>query len=187
MDIYDQPEQTKEFLKLLIFSIIQFEQFCRHINQQPAVAPTGTHLCDDFAALVPPKLWPEFVLPYWHQYYSGLTTGSRSLHCEDLTPRHLQYVKELGLVSFDPDRSSKLTPKIIAEQLGVPFSWSLQSFDYPSLSSSAVTTWVKAAIADGASRVYSIIYVNMLEKDIPAKVKDFIRAAKELVQNHQVN
>ena len=90
-------------------------------------------------------------------------------------------------MSFDPDRSSKLTPKIINGQLGVPFSWSLQSFEYPALSPETITGWVKAAFADGASNVYSYIYVNMLEKDIPSKVKAFIRAAKESVQNDPPN
>jgi uroporphyrinogen-III decarboxylase len=187
MDLYDHPEQTKIFLKLLTQSVIQFQQFCWTLNQRPAMSPTGAGLCDDFAALVSPGLWPEFVLPYWHQYYAGLTTGPRSLHCEDLTPHHLPHLKELDLVSFDPDRSAKLTPKIISAQLGVPFGWSLQSFDYPAMSSEAIEKWVKAAFADGASSVYSYIYVNMLEKDIPAKVKTFIRTAKESVQNHPVN
>jgi len=187
MDLYDRPEETKEFLELLTQSIIQFVKFCRDSSRQPSVSPAGTGLADDFAALVSPRLWSEFVLPYWQQYYTELTTGPRSLHCEDLTPNHLPYVKELGLMSFDPDRSSKLTPKIINWQLGVPFSWSLQSFDYPAISPEAIAGWVKAAFADGASNVYSYIYVNMLEKDIPSKVKAFIRAAKESVQNDPPN
>lgn len=179
MDLYDHPEQTREFLRRLTRSIVLFQRFCWTRSGQPAMSPAGTGLSDDFAALVSPALWPEFVLPYWNQYYDALTTGPRSLHCEDLTPAHLPHLKTLGLVSFDPDRSSRLTPRILAEQLGVPFRWSLQSFDYPSMSPEDIAAWVKSTIAAGASIVYSYIYVNMLEKDIPAKVRTFIRAARE--------
>lgn len=178
LDLYDRPEETKEFLRLLTDSIVRFERFRRGVNRQPAVSSTSTGLSDDHAALAPPKLWPEFVLPYWRQYYSGLTTGSHSLHCENVTVHHLPYLKGLDLDSFDPDRSPALTPAILTAHLGVPFAWSLQSYEYPMMSSEAVAAWVRSAVADGASRLYSYVYVNMLDGDTPAKVRAFVRAAE---------
>jgi hypothetical protein len=183
LDLYDHPEQAKLFLELLTRSLIEFERFRRRIAGQPAVSSAGAGLPDDHAALAPPKLWPEFVLPCWQRYYSELTTGPRSLHCEGLTPAHLPQLKGLGLASFDPDRSPALTPAILAGQLGVPFAWSLQSYEYPSMTADAVAAWVGSSFAGGASRVYSHIYVNMLDHGIPAKVRAFAQAAGELARN----
>lgn len=177
VDLYDYPEKAKEFLNMLTTSIIRFTRFCATVNSDPEVSPRGGGLCDDFAALIPPDLWPEFVLPYWDQYYKGITTGSRSLHCEDLSPAHLKYLKTLNVASFDPDKSSKLSPTIIARNTEVPFAWSLQSYEYACMTIQDVEDWVLESVAGGASRVYSYIYVNMCEGSTPAKVRSFIETA----------
>lgn len=178
IDLYDCPEATKKFLCLLTESIIEFVYFCREINDLPRRSNSGC-LCDDFAALIPPHLWSEFVFPYWEQYYRGVTTGIRNLHCEDLSPQHLRFFKDLQIASFDPDKSSKLTPRIISREIDIPFAWSLQSFDYPRMSHEQIVDWVQDAKRDGASRVYSYIYVNMCEGKLPMKVRTFVNACKK--------
>jgi len=62
----------------------------------------GTGLCDDFAGLISPEMWPEFVLPYYRRLYAAFGDGPRSMHSELLRPGHLPFLLELGVTSFDP-------------------------------------------------------------------------------------
>ena len=177
LDILDDPPRAKQFLDLLIDSIVQFDYFCRGLNGDPPISASAM-ICDDFAALIPPPLWPEFVLPYWDAYYCATSNGTRHLHCEGLSAMHLPYLTTLGLSSFDPDLSPKLTPGIVAASVDIPFGWSLQSFDYASMTHADIERWVSEAVGAGAASIYSYIYVNMCQGDIPSKVRSFMSAAK---------
>lgn len=179
-DLFDQPERTKEFLDLLTASLVRFTSFIRRVNDLPPPPLEACGISDDFASLLGPALWPEFVLPSWEGLYRALSDGPRSLHCEGLSPAHLPLLEGLGLSSYDPDCSPRLSPGIISAAVNIPFAWSLQGFDYPSLSLEDVGRWVRDAAAGGASRVYSYIYVNMCAGDTPAKVRAFMQAAAEL-------
>ena len=88
IDLYDEPLKVKEFLQLITDSIIRFIQFIRTINCQCKIDNEAGSLADDFASLIPPKLWNDFVIPYWEQYFKGITTGKRMLHAENLSPKH---------------------------------------------------------------------------------------------------
>ena len=177
LDMLDHPSRVREFLNLLLDSIIQFDIFCGSINGEPPGATTAL-ICDDFAALVSPALWPEFVLPYWEAYYRATTTGARHLHCEGLSSAHLPHLQTLELSSFDPDLSPLLTPALLSASIDVSFAWSLQSFDYAAMTHADVERWVSETIVAGASSIYSYIYVNMCQGDTPAKVHTFMAAAK---------
>jgi len=150
VDIYDEPELTKEFLTLLTDSIVRFNHFLRTINGQPLVDPSGSYLADDFSSLVSPWFWPEFVVPFWNQYYSGLTTGKRNIHVENLVPEHLQYLTEVGIGYFDPSVSAKLSPRIIRERVDFDFSWRLLSMHIPNMTTDDVVEWVYHSVEEGA-------------------------------------
>ena len=177
LDLLDHPDRVREFLDLLLASIVQFDHFCGDVNGEPPLR-AGSLICDDFAALVPPALWPEFVLPYWEAYYRATTTGARYLHCEGLSPAHLPHLTTLGLSSFDPDMSPRLSPELLSASLDMPFGWSLQSFDYAAMTHADVEQWVSETSAAGAASLYSYIYVNMCQGDTPAKVRTFLSAAQ---------
>ena len=85
-DLYDDPDKVHTFLTLLNESIIDFKKFCNRVNGVAEISTWGTGIADDFASLIPPDMWPEFVVPYWVRYFEALSTGkSRSVrvckHC----------------------------------------------------------------------------------------------------------
>ncbi|MFA6714922.1 MAG: uroporphyrinogen decarboxylase family protein [Victivallales bacterium] len=179
-DFYDEPELTKEFLKLITESIIEFNHFLRKLAGIPEISPDGNGLADDCAAMLGPDLWPEFVLPYLEQYYRGLTTGRRSAHIEDLSPEHLPFLEKLQLASYDPSVSAKINPKIISEKNRVPFYWRLLGFCVPNLTPQDTADFVYQAVADGASGVFTYIANSMCGPEAAEKVYSFIAACKNV-------
>jgi hypothetical protein len=175
-DLMDRPELTAEYLRLATDSIVAYRQACARINGDPEVSEAGTGMADDIAAMVPPEMWPEMVLPSHEQYYTALTTGHRSAHIEDLTGDHLHFLDDMRLSSFDPSVSPKLTPAIIRDNCSVPFGWRLNSTHYPERSPEDLRRWVFEAVADGACRVWTNAVWHICP---PEKVQAFIDAARE--------
>ncbi|MCI4439451.1 hypothetical protein JHC27_06365 [archaeon] len=184
LDLKKNPNRVREYLELLTESIVEFVYFIREINGEPRVNPTSTGLCDDMASYLNPILWEEFVLPYWEIYYSSLTSGKRSLHCENLTPEHLDCLKKAKVSHFDPSISSKtrrLTASIVREKLGeIPFSWRLPSFELVGMSSEDVKKWVINAFKDGASEVYLVVEPILCDEKNSRKVLEFMKVAKKI-------
>jgi uroporphyrinogen-III decarboxylase len=110
-DIHREPEKAREFLKLVTASIVKFVHFLREVGGEEKVNPNSGGLCDDHASFIPPSMWPKFVIPYWDQYYNGITTGKRNLHCENLSPPHLKYLAQAGISYYEPSVSPRLNPQ----------------------------------------------------------------------------
>lgn len=178
LDLLDEPEKTREFLGLLTRSILDFYAWHCTISGRPVLKPEGVMICDDIASMVPPQLWPTFVLPYWDQYFSGMTNGRRTAHVEDLRPSQLRYLEEIGLWYYDPSVSRQLNPQIITRECRVPFGWRLVSFHYRDMTCRDIEDCVYQAAADGASKVFTILEGTMCEPPHIEKVNAFIRACK---------
>lgn len=180
LDPVDEPRKTREFLGLLTRSILDFHGFHCAIREVEPISPDGAGLCDDIASMISPHLWNDFVLPFWDQFYTGKTTGKRSAHVEDLKRAQLGYLEEIGLSFYDPSISPHLNPKTIFDHCRVPFLWRLGSFHYTTMTAQDVADFVFQAVADGASRVVTYIEGTMCSEGTAAKVRMFIRAAKEV-------
>ena len=179
-DIYDEPEKFKRFLSLMTESIIDFAKFRRNLDDLPQVDPSGTGMCDDIASLYAPDKWEEFVLPYQHRYYDGLTQGERSAHIEDLRPELLHFLEDLGLVKFDPSISPQICPTDLRDRCRVPFGWRLGSFHYATLSENDIRDWIYKAIADGASYVFTHVSNNMVNEKTVRKINVFMETAERV-------
>lgn len=120
-------------------------------------------------------------MPAWERYFDGITTGRRTAHVEDLRREQLPFLEEIGLSSFDPSISHKLSPPLLAETIRVPFGWRLGCFHYLGLDEAAVRDWVLAAAADGASSVFTIVAESMCDGDSHVgRVRAFADAGQEV-------
>jgi hypothetical protein len=138
---------------MLTNSIADFCHFINRVNGIPEVNPNGAGLCDDFASLISPNMWPEFVIPYWNQYYEKITTGKRWLHCENLAPEHIKYLKEVNLSHFQPSVSKMLTIENIKENTDVPFDWLLYAFEIIEMNDLQIEEWVDKTVQAGITHV----------------------------------
>ena len=177
MDLYDEPLKVKEFLKLLTNSIVSFKQFIRSINGLSKIDYEVGGLADDFASMIPPKLWQDFVIPYWEQYYTGVTIGKRRLHVENLLSDHLKFLNDCKIEFYDPSVSSKLMPQIIKENVDIPFSWLLPTFELIYMPKEDIEEWVNKSFENGASLIHTEVSKLMCENDNYIKIIDFINAA----------
>ncbi len=178
-DLFDAPDQVRHYLLLITRSIAAYNALVRQLNGQPAFSSDSVSLADDVAAMVPPRLWPTLVLPFLDDYFAVQTSGPRRAHIEDLSVAHLPFLDRLRLASFDPSVSPQLTPARLRDHCQVPFSWRLNSTQYPAMSIEAIVRWVFEAAADGATSVWTYAWWPYCEPD---KVRAFIAAAKQVVQ-----
>ena len=180
-ELYDNPELLKEYLKLLTISITEYDEAisrlvynCGHFN-----AESG-YLADDCAALIPPGLFPEFVLNFWEMHYKACTIGKRNLHCEGLTVPHLKYIEEAKIDLYDPGVSPLLTPDLIAKNCGLQFEWRLAGFHLWNMTVQQVRDFVCHCAADGASGTFLCLTYNMSEGENLKKVQAYIETCKEV-------
>lgn len=178
-DILDDLPLARKFMEALVSSILEFHRFLCSVGDRPVINPIGAGMCDDLASFIPPRLFGDMVVPYWDQYYAGMTTGRRNAHVEDLRAEQLPFLEEIGLSWYDPSISAKLDPQIIAAHCRVPFAWRLGSFHYREMSCRDVEDFVFQAAADGASAVTTNAAETMCNEECVAKVHAFIRAGKE--------
>jgi len=179
-DLFDKPDALRQFMKLSTASSVEYCRFFCKVENTKILNPEPDHgrLCDDIAAMVPPKMWPDFVLPYWDMFYGG-PVPARILHCEDMKADQLQFLEQLSLIDYDPGISPKLNPKIVNAGTQVPFGWRLPGFRYSYMSCQDVEDFVYQAAADGASYVHTHIEAAMCDQATAKKVQAFVNAAKE--------
>lgn len=181
-DLFDQPAQAREFLRLTTDSIIDYFRWRAGLTGAEFPNPQGSGMVDDIASFVPHRLFPDFVMPYWEHYYTGLTRGRRSAHVEDLRRPQLRFLEEIGLSSFDPSISHKLNPPMLRDEIRVPFAWRLGSFHYRGMEEQAVRDFVFQAAADGASSVFTIIESTLSNEEGVRKITAFKQAGEEVAR-----
>jgi hypothetical protein len=177
-DIYDRPDQVHEFLRFATHSIVAYTYFVCAVHGGPKLSPDGAGMADDISSMIRPAMMPEFALPYWEQYYQGRTTGARHAHIEDLRPRQLAFLEQIGLDSYDPSVSPRLNPRIVYTQCRVPFAWRLPGFLYRDMSTRDVEDFVYQAAAEGASSVHTIAEACMCNPEDACKLKAFVSAGE---------
>lgn len=175
-DIIDEPEKAKKFLTLITDSIIGFHHFTSRVNGVPQVNPTGTGLADDFASLISPNMWPEFVVPYWNQYFKGRTTGNRSVHCENLAPVHLKYLEDVGVTHFQPSVSDMLTVENVKENTNIPFDWLLYSYRITEMTDTEIQEWVDKTVEAGITLVRTQFGQYTCQANKLDRIKAFYKA-----------
>jgi len=152
MDLYDEPEKVKEFLALLTDNITAFIRWRNCTNGQPEKSQNGS-LADDFASLISPDMWSEFVIPYWNRYYEGSASGTyRWVHCEDMLVPHLKYLKDAKISEYQPSVSDKLTVASIKENTDIPFDWMIYSWIILEMSDKEIQDWVDYVVREGITK-----------------------------------
>lgn len=126
LDVLDEPEVAHHLLGVVTQTYISFVRYARRINGQPETGNTG--IADDMAGMLPPSLWPEFVLPYWLRIYEELGPGRRSVHTELLRPDHLDFLGELRIEAYDPGNDQYLQVEDVIRLVSyMDVSWNLHT------------------------------------------------------------
>ena len=154
-DVYDEPEKVLQLLDLISDSIIAFKKFQNRTNGVPEITATSTGIADDFASLLPPDMWPTFVVPYWKKQFLALGTESARhfLHCENVNPAQLKYLKEAGVTYYQPSVSDALTLQNVKANLDIPFDWLLYAYRITEMTDAEIEAWVDEAVLAGVTKI----------------------------------
>ena len=153
IDVMEEPEKTLEYLDLMTESCIRFTHTIRKTNGDPPVRAQGTGLADDFASMIPTGMWEEFVIPFWNRYYEGLTTGHRFLHCENMCPEQIPYIKLAKVDHYQPSVADRLTLENVKANTDLPFDWLLYAYHVTSMSDEEIQVWVDKTVEAGVSKI----------------------------------
>ena len=184
MDLYDEPELSKEFLELLIGSVVRFKHFLNRINGLPEVDAASSYIGDDLSSLVSPWLWSEFVVPSLKRYYEGTTTGRRNIHVENLSPEHLPNLEAAGISFYDPSVSALLSPRIIRERIPIDFTWRLLSIRIPEMTVDEVVRWVYHSYEEGARNLHTYMTNVYCSPEHQPKAKAFMDTCENLAKEN---
>ncbi len=125
---YDDPARTH---KLMQFSVTSAFGYARAITRRfsgvEGAFPQG--FPDDFAGIIPPKLFGEFVAPYWEQVFEQLNSTERFVHSELLRVGHLPFLKDLRVDCYDPSADQYLTPDLLKQHCPTRFQLRIQDWD----------------------------------------------------------
>ncbi len=138
---YDDPDRAHRLLEFCVRSALNYTRvLMEHQHRPTGPAPVG--MCDDFAGMFPPKMFAEFVVPYWDKMYAGQQATERFLHSELLRREHLPFLTGLKIDTFDPSVDEHITPEILRDHCPVPYMLRL----WPA--------WVQQQSADELVRLY---------------------------------
>jgi hypothetical protein len=177
LDLYEYPNEAHALLRLVSESIIQCETETRAYSGVDVAGGMSIH--DDFAALISPAMFPEFVIPYWKQVYEAFGVGPRPWHSELLRREHLPLLAELCLTHLNFGEDQYLTVTDVVETTDVPFEWNVRTVKHMLQGTpGTIRRAYEEAIADGAPKMTT----DLCARGIPP---DNIRAYIEVAREHE--
>jgi len=182
MDVYDEPGKSKKFLRQIADSLNEYEKTVRRINNQPEKRD-NVGFVDDFASLIPPYHWQEFVVPFINARYesAGNKGAYCSIHVENLVPAHLPHLNALGLSHFQPSVSPALTLTNVKANLDprIEFDWLLYMYEVISMTDAEIQAWVDETVAAGVTSVRTQIGAYALSIGKADRLRAFNRALEK--------
>lgn len=174
-DLHQAPHLAHRLLEVVTETEIAFCRYVGRINGTKPGSPVG--IADDFAGLIRPEMWPEFVMPYWRRVFEELGPGPRHVHSELLRLGHLPFLEELGVDHFDPGVDQYLTAQEVAAAIDIPFTeyiWPVR--DLLLGTPESIRRQFEADAGAGAS----VIVADVSSPDIPSdNIRAFIAVARQ--------
>ncbi|MFN4227463.1 MAG: uroporphyrinogen decarboxylase family protein [Candidatus Ratteibacteria bacterium] len=172
--VYDNPEKAKKLLNFCVESALNYTKtILNYFGEEIKEGPKG--IPDDFAGILPPDLFPEFVLPYWNKFYEGLKATERFLHSELLRKQHLKFLEDIKIDSFDPGTDPYLNGEILSKTCPCKFTLRIKPWEVFNLNESqlenlyiGLTTYKPLSINFSLDRLI----------DLP-KIKKLLKIARE--------
>jgi hypothetical protein len=173
--VYENPEKAHKLLDFCVNSSLNYAKtILNYFGEEIKEGPKG--IPDDFAGILPPKLFPEFVLPYWDRMYKGLKATERHLHSELLREGHLKFLKDVKIDVFDPSADQYLNGDILKEKCPCKFTLRIQSWEIFNFSEDELEKlYIKLSSYNPVSISFSLDRLV----DLP-KIKRLLKIAREL-------
>jgi len=174
---YDDPKRAHRLLNFCTESALHYvETLHRHFNGHDPIEPGPRGIPDDFAGMLPPEIFGEFVVPYWNRIYDGLKATERHLHSELLREGHLPFLRDLNIKYFDPSADQYVTPELLSKKCPCRFMSRIQSWDARDLTADQLENLYRKI----AGNKPFMIAFSMDKMDQLEKIKRLLKLAREL-------
>ena len=176
-DLHQDPEFAHRLLRRVSDLFIDTVRALRGILGRPG-SGGEVGMADDFAGLLSPGQYREFVVPHYNRIYGSLGAERRSLHSELLRPEHLPMLAEFRLNHFDPHTDQYLTVRDLVEKMprGMAWNWRVLTYHVVTGTPEGLRREFEGAVAEGAHdlHVYLSAPVN----------PDNVRAVAQIACRH---
>jgi hypothetical protein len=174
-DLYERPEWCHRLLEFLTENhILCAQDLWRY---QGIEQPEFFHIADDFAGMVSPKLFREFVVPYWKRTFEVLGRGCKDVmaHSELMHPEHLPLLKGLPISTVDHGQDPYITPAD-AMATGFKTSWNFLDIEVLNGTPESIRSLYKYYVDSGLQA----INVALIHRGTPVEnVKAILATARE--------
>ena len=183
-DMYEEPEKCRELLELIARGTGRHANFVR-LKSGGKINDYAYSICDDFAALIPPNMFDEFVLPYWYMFGDATTLDTPRrffLHCEGLSPKHLNVLPNAHINHFQPSVSPLLSLPDMTPWIGKAyneFDWLCYAFNVVNMSDEEIEKFISDSLEAGACLVRTQIGAYAFECGKTDRIKAWIRATEK--------
>ncbi len=110
---YEDPKRAHKLLDFVTRSALNYvEALAAHRGR--TIEPNLVGIPDDFAGMLPPDLFGEFVVPYWNMLYEGMKATERHLHSELLREAHMPFLEDVKIDIYDPSVDQYLPADVVA-------------------------------------------------------------------------
>ena len=126
VDCAVDPDRAHRLLDVCTEMFIRWRRVVMEVTG--STRPTVAGICDDYAGMLGPDMFPEFVVPYYRRIYETLGTHGGHLHTELVRREHLPHLHGLGLTSINFAEDDYLSIAEVQQELpDVPFSWHIKT------------------------------------------------------------
>lgn len=146
--LIETPDLARRLLERVTDAHFAIREWCRSVTG----GPVGSSVGDDFAGLLSPGMFREFVMPCYRRVYAG---ASRIyMHSELLRVEHLRIIRdELGFDEFHGAGTANLAFAEMREVLGRNFWVQLTPHELAHLPPAQIRERIKALADSGAMAV----------------------------------
>jgi len=174
LDLYESPTAAHHLLQVVTETYLAYVRYAQSLSGERGGA---VGIADDFAGLVSPAMWPEFVVPYWERIFAELGPGRRVVHSELLRVEHLSFLDEMSVDHFDPGADQYLTGPLIRAHSDIPFTRYLLPVDDLTLTD---PDGVRRRYAEEVEGGASHIDADVSGRGIPAaNIRAFVDVARQ--------
>ena len=178
IDLYDSPKWA---LRLMEFATEFHLRFQEQLLAYTGGEPGGLmHIADDFAGMIPPAMWDEFVLPHWGRIFRergvGVGYETRMLHSELMKPeQQTMAARQLPINAIECGEDPHVTVEDM-NATGLEYWWHVKALEMLHGTPEEVETSFRDAAEGGAPRIVS----GITHREIPPEnIRAFLRVAKE--------
>jgi uroporphyrinogen-III decarboxylase len=174
-DCMANPAHAHRLLDVCTEVFIRWTRASQKVTEETA---NVVAICDDYAGMLGPDLWPEFVLPYYRRIIDALGPNGCWMHTELVHRQHLPLLRDMNIIYINFAENQYITIRDVFEELPkTPFGWHILSVkDMLQGTPASIKARYREIVAAGVNEVRCELTVGTPPENICA----FVDIAREM-------